>query len=59
MEAFSPEFFIQTGALGIFVWYTLQNNRDWRAYLTERNSKLEKSLDRLGSILEKHNKEII
>lgn len=49
---------VQTGALGIFVYYTLQNNRDWRAYLTERNSKLEKALDRLGNILEKHNDDI-
>ncbi len=45
---------MQGGALAVFVYYTLQNNRDWRAYLTERNSKLEKSLDKLGSVLNEH-----
>ncbi len=49
------DLFIQTGALGLFVWYTLQNNKDWRNHLAERNSKLEKALDKLGSILDKHN----
>jgi hypothetical protein len=49
-----PNFFLQGGALGIFAWYAWQNNREWRAYLTERNSKLEKALDRLSDTLSKH-----
>lgn len=49
-----PDLIFQAGSLGIFVWYTITNNRDWRTYLTERNSKLEKALDRLGAILDKH-----
>jgi len=39
---------LQGGGLALFVWYTIQNNREWRLYLTERNSKLEKALDRLS-----------
>lgn len=37
---------LQGGALAIFVWYTLQNNREWRTYLTERNSKLESAINK-------------
>lgn len=44
----------QGGALATFVWYTLQNNRDWRTYLTERNSKLEKALDKLSEAIERN-----
>lgn len=48
------EMILQAGGLGLFVYYTLQNNRDWRTYLTERNSKLEKSLDKLSDALSNH-----
>lgn len=51
---FPIDVLINTGALGIFVYYTLQNNRDWRTYLTERNSKLEKALDKLSAALDSH-----
>lgn len=44
----------QFGALGMFVWYTINNNREWRQYLTERNSKLEKSLDKLANAIDNH-----
>lgn len=48
------EMILQAGGLGLFVYYTLQNNRDWRSYLTERNSKLEKALDKISHALDKH-----
>lgn len=48
-----PQLMVQSGALGLFVWYTMQNNREWRQYLTERNSKLEKALDKLSETLDK------
>lgn len=48
----------QFGALAIFVWYTIQNNREWRLYLTERNSKLEKALDKLSETLARHNERL-
>lgn len=51
---FPLEMALQAGGLGLFVYYTLQNNKDWRAYLTERNSKLEKSLDKLSNALDRH-----
>lgn len=51
-----PSFFLQGGALGIFAWYAWQNNREWRAYLTERNSKLETALDRLSGAIEKQHR---
>lgn len=47
---------VQTGALGVFAWYALQNNREWRQHLNERNSKLEKALDCIGKILDKYKK---
>lgn len=48
------EMALQAGGLGLFVYYTLQNNRDWRTYLSDRNSKLEKALDKLSLALDKH-----
>jgi predicted component of type VI protein secretion system len=57
MEGVGVTEILQTGALGVFAWYAVQNNREWRLYLSERNSKLEKALDRLGTILEKHSDE--
>lgn len=51
---FPLEIALQAGGLGLFVYYTLQNNRDWRNYLTERNSKLEKALDKLSNALDRH-----
>jgi len=44
---------VQTGALGLFVYYTLTNNREWRNYLAERNSKLEMSLDKLSTAIDR------
>lgn len=49
-----PQLVIQGGALGLFVWYTLRNNQDWRTYLTERNSKLEKALDKLSEAIDRN-----
>lgn len=42
-----------SGAFAIFAWYAWQNNKEWRMYLTERNGKLEKALDRISHILER------
>lgn len=53
---------LQGGGLALFVWFVIQNNREWRLYLTERNGKLEKALEKqsntlekLGDTLDKHN----
>lgn len=43
---------IELGAIGVFVYYAITNNREWRKHLAERNSKLERILER---ILEKVN----
>lgn len=53
MEQLPFSDFLQLGALGAFIYYTLNNNREWRNYLTERNGKLEKALDRLSDTLSK------
>ena len=38
---------IELGAIGIFVYYALTNNREWRKHLAERNNKLEKILEKI------------
>lgn len=37
---------IELGAIGGFIYYALANNREWRRYLSDRNSKLEKALEK-------------
>jgi predicted component of type VI protein secretion system len=44
---------VQTGALGVFAWYALQNNREWRQYLADRNGKIEKALEKITIVLDK------
>ncbi len=46
---------IQAPFVALFVWFVLKNNREWRKYLTERNSKLEKAFDAHNKTLEKVN----
>lgn len=46
----------QAPIVGVFAWYAWQNNKEWRKYLHDRNSKLEKSLEKLADILEKNHK---
>ena len=38
---------IELGAIVVFVYYALTNNREWRRYLKEKNDKLEKILEKL------------
>lgn len=38
---------IELGAIGVFVYYALTNNREWRRYLKEKNSKLENILEKI------------
>jgi hypothetical protein len=52
------QLFIQGGALGVVAWLVFQfnrawqeNNKEWRAHLAERNSKLEKALDKLADAI--------
>ena len=45
---------LQGGGLALFVWFVIQNNREWRLYLSERNGKLEKALEKLGNALTDH-----
>lgn len=54
------------GVLGIFAWYTMTNNREWRSYLSERNGKVEKAFnlyaqqaEELSKTLERNNKVMI
>lgn len=54
MEA-SLDQILQGGGLALFVWFVIQNNREWRVYLSERNGKLEKALEKFGEVLDKHN----
>ena len=44
---------IQFPIVGMFVWFVLKNNNEWRTYLTERNSKLEKTLEKHADVLDK------
>jgi hypothetical protein len=57
MEQFIP-LLAQAPIVGIFAWFVIQNNREWRRYFSERNGKLEKSLDRIAAVLEKHNEKL-
>lgn len=50
---------IQAPIFGIFVWYAYTNNKEWRKYLSERNGKLEKSLDKIDATMSKIHEEII
>jgi hypothetical protein len=42
---------LQGGGIAIFAWYAFKNNEQWRLYLTERNSKLEKAIDKLADVI--------
>lgn len=44
----------QAPIVGVFAWYAWQNNKEWRKYLNDRNSKLERSLEKLADVLERH-----
>jgi len=53
-------YLVQVPILALFMWYVIkqnnrwdENNNQWRQYLTERNSKLEKSLKEVSDTMER------
>jgi hypothetical protein len=52
MSDFLP-LLIQAPIVGIFAFYAIQNNREWRRYLSERNGKHERSNEKLVETLDR------
>lgn len=53
MEEFPLEIIAQVPIVGIFVYFVLKNNQEWRKYLTERNGRSEVAMGKMVETLGK------